>query len=141
MTDTHWATAVDGAFVDPADWVGGVVPGMADGAVLDPAGGAFTVTVGGNIGLDLASLQTASNATFEVTNANVAVTSGTGTGANAGLIKVDDGATLLMGARIDNKGAIEIDSKGAETLFEIASAGVTLSGGGSVILSANGWNI
>jgi len=55
--DVFWNTAVSGAYETPSSWVGGMVPGLLDGAVF-AIPGAYTVSLGadtsvGRIVIDL----------------------------------------------------------------------------------------
>ena len=81
-------------------------------------------------GVDTASL-TASNFAFDqepVTN-------------NAGIMTIDDGAMLPLSGTINNTGTIALDSSGSATELELIQYGVTLQGGGQVVLSDSGENV
>ena len=54
---------------------------------------------------------------------------------------VSDGATLPLGGTIDNSGTIALSSSGDQTELQIVGDGVTLQGGGQVILSDSSENI
>ena len=54
---------------------------------------------------------------------------------NAGTMTVSDGAMLPLGGIIDNTGTIAVNSTGDDTDLQIVGDGVTLEGGGQVILS------
>jgi hypothetical protein len=131
--EVHWAQAIDGNFNTAADWDSGAVPGAADEAILNAAGAtAYTVTASTNE--TVKSIQTAATATLTVESV-VTATSGTGSGANAGAIVVLGGATLALQGEVDNSGKIALGAgSGAGTLI-VGSGGVTLSGGGRVILN------
>jgi hypothetical protein len=95
-------------------------------AVITLASGE-TITV---IGVNSASL-TASNFVFNqepVTN-------------NTGLMAISDGAILPLGGTIYNTGTIALNSTGDVTALEILVNGVTLQGGGQLILSNNSQNV
>jgi hypothetical protein len=95
-------------------------------AVITLASGE-TITL---MGIDAASL-TASNFVFNqepVTN-------------NTGLMTISDGAILPLGGTIDNTGTIALNSTGDATELEILVNGVTLQGGGHLILSDNSQNV
>jgi hypothetical protein len=133
MSGVHWAGAIDGDFNTAADWSGGVVPGASDDAILDAAGGAFRVRAASDE--SVASIQTATNATLDIAGMGTVFQTalGTGGGANAGAIQVRNQATLrLAGGTVRNTGAISLDDA---TIDIAGSAGVTLTGGGTIALS------
>jgi T1SS-143 domain-containing protein len=59
---------------------------------------------------------------------------------NAGTMTIDDGATLPLSGIIDNTGTIALDSTGNDTHLELIQHGITLQGGGQLILSDSGEN-
>ena len=59
---------------------------------------------------------------------------------NAGNIVVSDGAVLPLGGTIDNTGIIALNSTGDGTELQIVGNGLTLEGGGQLILSNNAAN-
>ena len=128
QTAIHWAAAVNGQFDVGSNWTGGVVPGAGDDAILDAAGGPFTVSAQG--GETVGSVRLTANATL-VTVGVFTATNGTGAGANAGLI-LDQGE-FVIGGNIENSGTIvtESFSKTGGSFLNIAT-NATLSGGGSL---------
>ena len=60
---------------------------------------------------------------------------------NAGIMTVSDGAMLPLSGTIDNTGTIALNSTGDETDLQIIGDGVTLEGGGNVVLSDNSENM
>ncbi len=60
---------------------------------------------------------------------------------NNGDMVVADGALMPFSGTLDNTGSIHITSTGSETAFEIVQHGLTLTGGGAVILSDDASNI
>ena len=56
---------------------------------------------------------------------------------NAGTMTVSDGAMLPLGGIVDNTGTIALNSTGDQTELQIVGAGLTLEGGGQVILSGD----
>ena len=60
---------------------------------------------------------------------------------NAGTMTVSDGAVLPLGGTIDNTGTIALNSTGDETDLQIIGDGVTLQGGGQLILSDSHENV
>jgi hypothetical protein len=60
---------------------------------------------------------------------------------NAGSMTISDGATLPLSGTINNTGTIALNSTGTETDLQIIEHGVTLEGGGQVILSDSAENV
>ncbi|MBZ9892199.1 VCBS domain-containing protein, partial [Mesorhizobium sp. BR1-1-3] len=60
---------------------------------------------------------------------------------NAGTMTVGDGALLPLSGMINNSGLISLDSTGGETLLQIIQHGVTLQGGGQILLSDSAANV
>jgi hypothetical protein len=60
---------------------------------------------------------------------------------NPGAMTISDGAILPLDGAVANAGTIALNSTGDETDLEILGAGVTLSGGGQVILSDSNQNV
>src|SRR3984893_11660543 len=54
---------------------------------------------------------------------------------NSGIMTIGDGALLPLGGTIDNTGAIAMSSTGHETEIQLIGHGMTLEGGGQVLLS------
>ena len=59
---------------------------------------------------------------------------------NPGTITIGDGALLPLGGVINNAETIALDSAGSETHLQLIQYGVTLQGGGQLILSDSGEN-
>ena len=136
MALIHWLKTVSGAFSNGADWSGGAAPGPGDTAILDAPGSiAYTVSLTANA--TVTSIQTAANALLDV-EANFNVTAGTGSGANAGAIRIENGGTLTLQGTVENTGSIEIFGSVATTTIVLGSGGVTLIGGGAVFLNFTG---
>jgi hypothetical protein len=60
---------------------------------------------------------------------------------NAGSVVISDGATLPLSGMINNTGTIALNSTGTETDLQIIEHGITLEGGGQVILSDSAENV
>ena len=60
---------------------------------------------------------------------------------NTGTLTISDGAIMPFGGTIENSGTIEIGATGSQTNLEILYPGVTLTGGGKVILSDSVQNV
>ncbi|HEV2363575.1 MAG TPA: hypothetical protein VGS12_05175 [Caulobacteraceae bacterium] len=138
MAALHWLYAVSGSFNTAADWTSGLVPGSADTAILDAAGGAFTVTASSSV--TVSGVETAKNATLSIGAGTFTASGGTGAGASAGTLNIGDGAALVAGGAIANSGFIDVSSTGDVTSLLFSGSKVTLSGGGVVALSDNGAN-
>jgi len=127
MTQIHWIHPISGDFSDGADWNGGVPPGAGDQAILGAAGAAaYTVTASTNE--TVKALQTASNATLSITGGQFDATSGTGVGANAGLISVGEAANLALSGGVDNLGTIALTSAAQGARLTIGASGATFTG-------------
>jgi hypothetical protein len=61
--------------------------------------------------------------------------------ANAGAMTIGDGAILPLGGAIDNTGSIALNAAGSETDLEVLDTGITLTGGGRVVLSDSSQNM
>jgi VCBS repeat-containing protein len=136
MSGIHWANPVSGNFATGGLWTGGVAPGPADTAILDaPGTGAYTVTA--SAATTVTALQTAANATLDITGGTFTVTSGTGGGASAGAVTVETNTAFALSGAFDNTGQIDLNNANDSynTDLIIGAGGVTLSGGGSVVLS------
>src|SRR4029079_3067404 len=82
------------------------------------------------LGVNAASL-TADNFVFDLTPATE----------NAGTRIISEGAMLPLSGIINNTGTIELNSAGSETDLELIQHGITLQGGGHVILSDSSGNV
>ncbi len=133
MTSIHWTSAVDGKFVNSADWSAGVRPGAGDDAILDASGARFIVAATSRQTVN--SVQLAANATLSITGGTFTCTAGTGAGANAGTISIGDGASLAVGGVVNDAGLISLDGIGDPTRL-IVAADTTLTGGGTLTLGA-----
>ncbi|HEY2179137.1 MAG TPA: hypothetical protein VGH15_11185 [Caulobacteraceae bacterium] len=134
MSDIKWNAATNGDFATAANWAGGVKPGPADNAILDATGAAFAVTSSANE--IVASIQTVAEATLDITGGNFDVTSGSGAGANAGLIDVAGTGRFRGGGTLHNSGTLEANAGGRISLAGVAvnTGGVIDAAGGSVLL-------
>ncbi|BAV48106.1 Autotransporter-associated beta strand repeat protein [Mesorhizobium loti] len=54
---------------------------------------------------------------------------------------IGDGAMLPLSGTINNSGIISLDSSGSDTLLQLIQHGITLQGGGQVVLSDSDWNV
>ncbi len=60
---------------------------------------------------------------------------------NAGTMSIADGAIMPLGGTIDNTGTIALNGAGATTQLEVIASGITLQGGGQVVLSDSDANV
>ncbi|TPN94158.1 VCBS domain-containing protein, partial [Mesorhizobium sp. B1-1-5] len=60
---------------------------------------------------------------------------------NPGTMTLSDGALLPLSGTVNNSGLISLNSTGSETLLQVIQHGVTLQGGGQVVLSDSILNI
>jgi Ca2+-binding RTX toxin-like protein len=106
-----------------------------EGQIANNVAGNAVVTLGEGKSIELlgvdASAVTEGNFVFNVEPTNT----------NTGTITISNGAFLPLGGTIVNEGVIELNSSGAETDLQILVEGVTLTGGGEVMLSDNSGNV
>ena len=118
------------AVSDKIDLVGfDKVSSFSDLQVADDANGNAVITVGSGEtitlhGVDAASL-TSGNFVFDQTP----------TIENSGTMVISDGAVLPLSGIVDNSGIIELNSTGDLTELVITGDGITLEGGGQIIMS------
>ncbi|TPN47479.1 adhesin, partial [Mesorhizobium sp. B1-1-9] len=114
--------------------------GLADFAdlqthIADDAHGNAVITLGDGQSITLDGVHsnalTAGNFVFDQTPA---VT-------NSGTMTIGDGALLPLSGIIDNSGLISLDSAGGDTLLQVIQHGVTLQGGGQILMSDSAANI
>ncbi len=135
MAQIHWASAVSADFSTSADWIGGSVPSNFDTAVLDAAGGAYTVTVSQNE--IIGGVAIAANATLSIISGGQVFANGNdGPSSNAGTILIGDGASFHLGGSFSNTGLLSLASAGTQTHLQVLG-GLILTGGGKVKLSDN----
>ena len=135
---TSWTDISGGDFNAGSNWNNGV-PTVGDTALIT-APGTYTVTSAADNVVGILQMQ--SNATLDLNGAlPFIVTAGTGggTGALAGTIAVNNGASFVLGTdgkstTFNNTGTISLDATGNPTGLVIAGK-VTLTGAGTVTLS------
>ncbi|MGI8841122.1 MAG: beta strand repeat-containing protein [Caulobacteraceae bacterium] len=141
MAQIDWTGAVNGYFDNASYWSGGAVPGASDDAILNAPGAAFTVT--SNANETVHGVQTAANATLDVTAGVFTAYAGTDGGVNAGTIEVGEvggpSASFTFGGTLDNTGTVAIYNKPGSyvPVLTIGAAGAALSGGGQVELTGS----
>ncbi|MER9587036.1 Ig-like domain-containing protein [Mesorhizobium sp. M0276] len=126
------------AAADQIDLIG--YNGVADFAdlqthIADDAHGNAVITLGDGQSITLDGVHsgalTASNFVFDQTPVVN----------NSGTMTIGDGALLPLSGTINNTGLISLDSTGGDTLLQIIQHGVTLQGGGQILLSDSAANI
>ncbi|PWJ86108.1 VCBS repeat-containing protein [Mesorhizobium loti] len=126
------------AAADQIDLIG--YNGLADFAdlqthIADDAHGNAVITLGDGQSITLDGVHsgalTASNFVFDQTPVVN----------NPGTMTIGDGALLPLSGTINNTGLISLDSTGSETLLQIIQHGVTLQGGGQILLSDSAANV
>jgi hypothetical protein len=134
MSDIKWNSATSGDFATAAAWTGGMRPGPADNAILDASGAAFTVTSSANE--TVASIETAANATLDITGGRFMSTAGSGAGANAGLIEVGGTGRFRSAGTLRNSGTLEAAAGGRIGLTGMVenTAGILDAAGASILL-------
>ncbi|WP_281035352.1 Ig-like domain-containing protein [Mesorhizobium sp. M4B.F.Ca.ET.089.01.1.1] len=60
---------------------------------------------------------------------------------NAGTMTISNGALMPLSGTINNSGLISLDSAGSGTLLQIIQNGITLQGGGQIVLSDSAGNV
>jgi hypothetical protein len=129
MAVRHWAAA-SGNWTTAADWIGGVVPGSTDDAVIDAAG-SYTVAenASSTAPIKVHSITLGAGAVLGITDV-AGNQVGLGGVANHGALDVDTGTgegggRLTIGGTLDNTGSVQIGPNNA-TLS--AATTVTLGG-------------
>jgi hypothetical protein len=137
MSEIHWLSDVSAPFATAADWTGRVIPGASDDAILDAAGaGRYTVTA--SVSHTVGSIQTAATATLAIAGGVFTAGIGTGSGANAGAIAIDNGGALRFAGTLDNTGTVTLASATGAATLEVLAGGGSLTGGGTVDLANGG---
>jgi hypothetical protein len=138
MTAIHWNSATSGSFNTTTNWNPQQVPTTTDDAIIDATGSAYTVTSSQSNTVN--DIQTVSVATLDITGGTFTATAGTGAGANAGTIIVENNTFFDIAGSVNNTGAIDIKAGGNDTRLRIGTGGATLTGSGTVSLSDNADN-
>ncbi len=107
------------------------IAGFADiqGNITDDANGNAVITLGANETITVYGVHAASISAADFVFNQAPVTE------NAGTMQIGDGAHLALSGTINNTGTIELNSTGDETDLLIIQQGITLTGGGHVVLS------
>ena len=127
-TAVSWANGINGAWQTASDWNPVTVPWAANSAFITAAG---TYTVTDPQTTTVYSVATAAGATLDITGGTFTTYAGTGSGANAGIIKVETGATLdVLPSAVTNTGVL--NNAGTLNLNHTTITGGTLSNSGTV---------
>jgi hypothetical protein len=113
------------------------IAGFADiqGNIADDADGNAVITLGANETITVYGVHAASITANDFVFNQAPVTE------NPGTMQIGNGATLPLSGTIDNTGTIELSSTGDETDLLIIQQGITLTGGGHVVLSDSAENV
>ena len=123
-----WANGINGTWQTALYWTPNRVPEAGD-SVFITASGTYTVTDPQTT--TVYSLATAANAILDITGGTFTIYAGTDTGANAGTVEVEAGATLdILPSMVTNTGALT--NAGVLDLDSATVAGGSLSNAGTV---------
>jgi len=137
MAQVKWLHATSGSWQAGSFWNTGSPPGTTDDALLTVAG-TFTVTSSGFVQVN--SVQLGAKATLVIAGGNTTeLASGTGSGANAGTIDIQNSSVLQVTGTVDNTGSILEGATGGTTEFRLSGSTV-LTGGGKFTMSDNATN-
>jgi hypothetical protein len=128
MAKINWTNGSGGDFANRSNWSTGMVPGPSDIANIN-APGTYTVTLSASE--TVLAVTTISTATLDDNGHNFTALAGTGVGANAGTIIVDNESIFITGGTLKNFGTIDINGSSElllhrDTIFQ---------GGGKLTLS------
>lgn len=138
MAIIHWKIATSGDFNTASNWNPAVVPGSGDDAIIDAVG---TYTVTSSTTNTVHALAIVATATLAIgSGTSFSITSGSGTGGIAGTVSVANGAVLSLAGTFTGTGTIQENSSGSSTDIHLASAAVTLQGGGQIAMGDSGNN-
>ena len=104
------------------------------GNITDDANGNAVITIGANETITVYGVHAASVTASDFVFNQAPVTE------NPGTMQIGDGAHLALSGTIHNTGTIELLSTGDETDLLITEQGITLTGGGHVVLSDSAEN-
>jgi VCBS repeat-containing protein len=105
------------------------------GHIADDANGNAVITIGAHETITLNGVHAASVTADDFAFDQTPVTQ------NAGSMTIGDGAILPLSGTINNTGTIELNSAGNETDLQLTGHGMTLQGGGHVVLSDSAENV
>jgi hypothetical protein len=130
MAKDNWINLSGGDFAIGTNWSTGV-PVSSTIANIN-ATGTGTYTVKSSVNETVLAITTIPAAILDVTGGNFTALAGTGLGANAGTIIVENSAVFTVGGTVKNSGTITINGTGAVLSFD---RDTTLQGGGKITLS------
>jgi hypothetical protein len=138
-TPVIWANGISGIWQTASDWTPNTVPGDGNSVFITPAG---TYTVTDPQTTTVYSIATAAGATLDITGGTFTTDAGTGTGNNAGNIKVESGATLVVLAStmtntgtLTNSGTLDLNNATISGGALTNSGTLDATGGGTSVLS------
>jgi hypothetical protein len=130
MTKINWTNSSGGDFANASNWSTDTVPVSSSIANINATG---TYTVNSSANETVLAITTIPTATLDITVRPFTALAGTGTGANAGMITVEDGGTFRVGGTLKNSGIITLNGTGELVI----SRDTILQGGGKLILSGS----
>jgi VCBS repeat-containing protein len=120
---------------DKIDLIGFGATTFGDIHIADDADGNAVITLGANETITLEGVHTASLTAGDFEFDQTPVSQNTGT------MAIGDGAILPLSGVINNTGSIELQAADDETDLQLVGTGITLEGGGRVVLSDNAENV
>ncbi|HXV00311.1 MAG TPA: hypothetical protein VG166_07425 [Caulobacteraceae bacterium] len=137
MSDNHWIDPVSGDFAIAANWTRDRVPGIRDTAILDAPGTVdYTVALATSTSRTVGAIETAATARLDITAGLFYAKGGTGAGANAGVIAIENGAGFRITGGFDNTGSVILAATNQPTHLVIEGS-ASLTGGGQVLLGSS----
>jgi hypothetical protein len=144
----RWENNLGGDFAGAANWSSGTVPGSTNIAAITLSG---TYTVSSSEDETVYGLTTAIGATLDVAGGIFTITNGAGSGANAGIMEVGSGGTLVLDGNFSNTGRIKalggfielnnatvfggyLRSLGSDAVIETTADSVDMIKGGATIV-------
>ena len=127
----RWVNNLGGDFADAANWSSGTLPGSTNIAAITLTG---TYTVSSSQDETVYGFTTATGASLDIIGGTFTITNGTGLGANAGLIEVGLGATLVLEGAVGNLGRIKAIGGTIELDNATVSAGYLRSLGSNALI-------
>lgn len=137
----YWKVPVDGNYFDASAWSSGTVPSAGDRIYLLGTSNYAVTTYYTDIysfAVEALSLQTSASATLNIENPLFYLTAGTGTGASAGTINVDQYSFLLTQGIFRNSGIINLSGTLQIGIGYIGQ--LRLEGGGEInLVGSQAW--
>ena len=127
-----WAKDVNGDWTTAADWAPRTVPGIYDDVTIAAAGAnAYTVTSAANVTVD--SIATGATATLNLNGGTFTTLTGTGSGINAGTIKIQGTSAFEIEGSFSDAATGVISAARSGAVIDLADADVS---GGAISIVA-----